>query len=590
MGPLTTYEERLAQRQAHRAHLQEQDRRLSAARGGVFLLGLLLWWVVVGPQVITPWILLVPVVVFLALAVVHERTARAIQQASRAVAFYEAGLARLDGTWPGRGDPGADLIPADHPYAEDLDILGRGSLFELVCRARSIAGRRRLAGWLLEAGAPEVVRRRQAAVAEMAGALDLREELAVVGDDVKGANDRGSLVAWAQQPVAEVHPAVRLVSALLALVNLATLVAWFVTGSGTVFLVAILVSAVWSAAQRARIQAVLRGTAGASDELRLLRDVLRRLETGTFTSPHLQELKGTVEGHGHPASLEIARLAKLLDLLESRRNQMFMPLAGLLLFTTQLGDAVASWRRRCGPRVESWTSAVGELEALASLGGQCFEHPEDTFAEIVEGPVFEANGAAHPLLTEARAVRNDVDFGEVRLLLVSGSNMSGKSTLLRTVGTNAVLALAGGPVRARSLRLGRVQIGASIRVQDSLLAGSSRFFAEISRLRRLMELAREQPPLLFLLDEVLGGTNSADRKAGAEAIVRGLLERGAFGLVTTHDLALAESVEALGPRAANVHFEDHLEDGQLRFDYRLKPGVVKRSNAIALMRAVGLMT
>jgi DNA mismatch repair ATPase MutS len=266
-----------------------------------------------------------------------------------------------------------------------------------------------------------------------------------------------------------------------------------------------------------------------------------------------------------------------------------MPIAGLVLFTTQLGHAVAAWRHRCGPLVESWTQAVGEMEALASLGGQLFEHPGDTFAEIVEGAVFEAEGATHPLLPESRAVRNDVHLGERRLLLVSGSNMSGKSTLLRTVGTNTVLALAGGPVRARRLRVGPVQLGASIRVQDSLLGGSSRFFAEIQRLRSIMELARERPPLLFLLDEVLGGTNSADRKAGAEAIMRGLLERGAFGLVTTHDLALAESIGPLGPVAANVHFEDQLEEGRLSFDYHLKPGVVTRSNAIALMRAVGLM-
>jgi hypothetical protein len=588
MDPRATYDLHLADRRALQSRLQARDRMMSAARGAVFVLGLLVWWAVVWPKVLTPWSLLVPVAGFLVLAVVHERVVRALERAGRSVAFYEAGLARLDGTWPGRGDAGLDLLPPDHPYAEDLDVLGRGSLFELTCRARSVAGRKRLAGWLLEPSPADVIRRRQAAVAELAGALELRESLVVLAEDLRAANQRGELVAWARQPVAAPSRLARTSAALLAATNLATLTAWFVTGEPAPFFASLLASGLAAALQARRVQGVLRGAAGASAELQLLREVLSRLERGTFTSAHLQELQRQVAGQ-HRASDEIAGLARLLDLLESRRNQLFMPIAGLVLFTTQLGHAVAAWRHRCGPLVESWTQAVGEMEALASLGGQLFEHPGDTFAEIVEGAVFEAEGATHPLLPESRAVRNDVHLGERRLLLVSGSNMSGKSTLLRTVGTNTVLALAGGPVRARRLRVGPVQLGASIRVQDSLLGGSSRFFAEIQRLRSIMELARERPPLLFLLDEVLGGTNSADRKAGAEAIMRGLLERGAFGLVTTHDLALAESIGPLGPVAANVHFEDQLEEGRLSFDYHLKPGVVTRSNAIALMRAVGLM-
>ena len=186
-------------------------------------------------------------------------------------------------------------------------------------------------------------------------------------------------------------------------------------------------------------------------------------------------------------------------------------------------------------------------------------------------------------------VRNDVRLaGELRVFVVSGSNMSGKSTLLRTVGVNAVLALAGAPVRARRLRLTPLQIGASIRIQDSLQAGVSRFYAEVTRLGLIVRRAGEPPPMLFLIDELLQGTNSHDRRIGAEAIVRGLVERGAIGLVTTHDLALAQVADALGARGANVHFEDVLEDGRMRFDYQMRPGVVQKSNALALMRSVGV--
>jgi DNA mismatch repair ATPase MutS len=234
--------------------------------------------------------------------------------------------------------------------------------------------------------------------------------------------------------------------------------------------------------------------------------------------------------------------------------------------------------------------AAGDLEALLSLAGYAAEHPDDPFPELVpEGPRYEARAATHPLLPSARAVRNDVALSaEPALFVVSGSNMSGKSTLLRTVGVNAVLAFAGAPVRAEAMRISPLRVAASIQARDSLLEGASRFFAEIKRLKQVVDIAAGDTPALFLLDELLHGTNSHDRAAGAEGLVRGLLDRGAVGLVTTHDLALGQVADALAPKAENVHFEDHLEEGRMVFDYRLRPGVVKKSNALELMRAVGL--
>jgi DNA mismatch repair ATPase MutS len=269
---------------------------------------------------------------------------------------------------------------------------------------------------------------------------------------------------------------------------------------------------------------------------------------------------------------------------------MFAPLAALMLWGTQFAFVIESWRIQWGGSVPRWLDATGELEALVSLASHAYEHPQDSFPAIVdEGPLYEADAIGHPLIPEGQLVRNDLRLGgELRLLVVSGSNMSGKSTLLRTVGVNAVLALAGAPVRAKSLRLSPFALGASIRVQDSLQEGISRFYAEITHLRQIMELAEGDLPLLFLLDEILQGTNSHDRRVGADGLVRGLLERGAVGLVTTHDLALAKIADSLSPRAANVNFEDHLEDGRMSFSYRMQPGVVRKSNALALMRAVGL--
>jgi DNA mismatch repair ATPase MutS len=279
-----------------------------------------------------------------------------------------------------------------------------------------------------------------------------------------------------------------------------------------------------------------------------------------------------------------------MALLHSRDNVLLRVVGPPLLWTTQVAFAIEAWRKKFGPSVRRWLEAVGEFEALSAFANYAFEHPADPFPEFVEGEAcFEGQALGHPLVAEPRSVRNDVRLSsELRVLVVSGSNMSGKSTLLRVVGANAVLAQAGAPVRARSLRLTPLAMGASIRTLDSLQGGTSRFYTEIKRLRQLVDLTKGPRPVLFLLDELLHGTNSHDRRIGAEAVIRTLVERRAIGLLTTHDLALAHIVEVLAPRAANVHFEDHIEGGRITFDYLLRPGLVRKSNALELMRSVGL--
>jgi DNA mismatch repair ATPase MutS len=318
--------------------------------------------------------------------------------------------------------------------------------------------------------------------------------------------------------------------------------------------------------------------------------MLARLEAERFTSPLLVRLRAALDTNGVAPSQRIKQLHRLINLLDARRNQLFAAIAPLLLWGTQFTLAIESWRAVSGPGIERWLEALGDFEALCALSGYAYEHADDPFPEIAEeGPLFEGEGLGHPLLPLQRCVRNDVSLGpQLRALVVSGSNMSGKSTLLRTIGTNTVLAQAGAPVRANRLKLSPLAVGTSMRIQDSLQEGTSRFYAEIQRLRQLVDVAHGSVPLLFLLDEILHGTNSHDRRIGAEAIVRGLLARDAIGLVTTHDLTLTQIADNLAPSAVNVHFEDHLEDGKMTFDYRMHPGVVEKSNALALMRSVGL--
>jgi hypothetical protein len=334
-----------------------------------------------------------------------------------------------------------------------------------------------------------------------------------------------------------------------------------------------------------------RAVAGHGPDLDLLAAVLDRFEREPLTSPLLAQLHAGLGTHDRRPSQAVRSLRRLVDLFDSRRNEFFKPFALVTIWDLHLALAIDAWRARHGPAIGAWLTTVGQLEALGSLAGFAWEHPADVYPDLDDGEArFEAEALGHPLMPEARCVRNDVALGgATRVLIVSGSNMSGKSTLLRAVGVNAVLALAGAPVRASRLRLSRLALGATLRIRDSLQEGTSRFYAELVRLRDLVRIAAGTVPLLFLLDEILHGTNSHDRRLGAAAVVSGLVQRGAIGLVTTHDLALSAVANDPSVRAVNVHFEDRLEDGQMLFDYRMRPGVVQTSNALALMRTLGLL-
>ncbi len=338
------------------------------------------------------------------------------------------------------------------------------------------------------------------------------------------------------------------------------------------------------------MQAVFSSTEGAFENLELLSGILARLEREQFHSARLRRLQTELTTHAIKGSEAIASLRTLIDLIDSRDNFFVRILDIPLMYSVQVAVRAEAWRAKHGAAVRAWLNATGEMEALLSLAAYHFEHPEDPFPEFLDGePCLQGEALGHPLISSEKCVRNDVNLvAGTRALLVSGSNMSGKSTYLRTIGVNTVLAMAGAPVRARRLRLTPLTVGASLQVNDSLQEGSSRFYAEITRLRRIYDLAAGRPPLLFLLDELLQGTNSKDRRVGAEGVLRGLLERGAIGILTTHDLALTE-LEGLPEGALkNMHFQDHLENGTMRFDFLLRDGVITKSNGLELMRSIGL--
>jgi DNA mismatch repair ATPase MutS len=328
----------------------------------------------------------------------------------------------------------------------------------------------------------------------------------------------------------------------------------------------------------------------AAADLDLLAGILKLIEHGRFSAARLQGIQARLKHEGFVPSEAIRKLDRIVGYLESRRNPAMRLLDVLMFWSAQFVFLAESWQQEYGPHIRGWLDEVGEFEALASLAGYAFEHPDDVLPEFMErGPLFEAKEITHPLLRADVAVSNDVSLGgDLQLMVLSGPNMAGKSTFIRCLGVNAVLAQCGAPVRARSLRLSPLAVAASICVLDSLSGGTSRFYAEIRRLKVAEDLSAGPIPVFFLMDELLSGTNSHDRLEGTKLVVQSLMDHGAIGIVSTHDLALAEIPEAMNGRAINCHFEDRLEDGKLIFNYKLRPGVVKTSNALELMRSIGL--
>lgn len=593
MQPFDEYSARLVRWSDEVVRRQRSQDRMGNAR---LLAGLTLAGVAaasLGPMWISPWWLAGPGAVLVVLIVVHPRMERALQRATRAKVFYERAVARIENRWAGTGSQGEALRDPNHVYADDLDLFGRGSLFELLSTARTATGERTLASWLLSPGQHVEVTARQGAVGEMRSRLDLREDLAVIGEDIRSALDDRRLGAWGTRPRVRFFAGARWVALLLAVAAAVAAGAWL-AGRVTLrpFFYVAVVEMIFAMSIRKQIGEVTGAVNTPARELRLIALLLERLERESFTSPALVALRGRLAAKGGGAATEhIRRLERLVEWKEWAHNQVFAVVAAPLLWVPQFAMAIEAWRVECGPHIADWIAAVGEFEALGSLAAFTYERPDAVFPLLLDGaePRYEASGLAHPLIPAKEAVANDVSLGpETPLWIVSGSNMSGKSTLLRAVGLSVVMAWAGAPVVARELRLSRLKIGASLRANDSLADHRSRFYAEISRLKDIVDAAGAKQQVLFLLDELLSGTNSHDRRIGAEALIKGLLERGAIGLATTHDLALAEIAESLGTRAKNVHFEDQFEAGKITWDYRLRPGVVQRGNALELMRAVGL--
>ncbi len=529
---------------------------------------------------------------FAALVVGHGKVLAAQGTAEAHHSVHERHLRRLDGTWTQFAPAGE--LPPEHPYAVDIDLVGSGSLQQRIDVSGTRRGEKVLSQWL---GAPadlDTIKARQDAVRELAADLDFREGLEACAARAQGGEklDGSPFVAFTRRkPFVLGSPLVYLIHASPLVVlglyvadafSLLPPLGW-IAGLGLQSLLALALGR--HAIDAFQLIAARRGYAEAFQRM------LVHVERARLEAPLLQELQRRMQIGGRPPSQYMARLDRWAGFAEFHTQ---FPVHLIVNFAT-LWDLhvllrLERWNAEVGQGLADAFEALAELEALSGLATLLHQDPDASLPELMAGETaFAAEALAHPLLSPASRVPNDVRLPQPSsVLIVTGSNMAGKSTLLRAVGLNIALAFAGGPVIARSLRASPLRLRASMRIDDSLQRGASYFHAELMKLRSVVEGAADGPPVFFLLDELLRGTNARARHIGARAILRHLLERGASGLAATHDIALASLERELPERVTNVHFTDVLRDGEMVFDYRLRPGVVRTSNALRLLAMAGI--
>lgn len=610
------YEQRADVHTARRDHEVKRSIAISRARLTVFLLAIggLIWVFTRGGSRVMYAVDVALWVGFGFLVAWHARV-------EERTAWYEAlrtvslrGLARVKRRWdelPPAAPP-ASIDLSHHPYAIDLDLFGRASLFQWLGPAATARGNFSLAHWLLHPANVDVVSGRQDAVVELSTLDDWREQLAAHGELARNARQQeiDTFVTWAEGPewtfdfavpfpraghVTLFFHAIYFVAVALTL-SIWILFTLFLLGvvEGALWLIPFLAGLILSFASAKRIFAAFDRAGAGQHALARYAALFEHATASQFTAPALRSLQDRLSVDGMAAPLCMQRLNRILGFAELRSGAAILhfPIQAFTLWDFHVLFALERWRRTAGAHVRDWLDALGEMDSLSALATARRDNPAWTMPEFHQQPVLRAEGLGHPLIPDERRVANDVEVGPPRtLLLVTGSNMSGKSTLLRAVGLNTVLAQAGGCVCALRFHLPPCALQTSIRVQDSLELGLSYFMAALARLKGVVDAAereRGDRVLLYLLDEILQGTNSAERSVAVRAVARHLLEAGAIGVMTTHDLSIAGE-EPLKSSALSVHFSERVDDrGHMAFDYRLRPGLATSRNALRLMQMIGI--
>jgi len=539
---------------------------------------------------------------FAILVMLSSRARARVVRLADLLTINEEGLHRVRREWFALEHRAWETVPASHPYAADLDVFGSASLVQLLPALSAAPGRTTLASWLLSPAAPAELKLRQEAVAELRSRVNWRDELILHTRRINTSAERlRAFQAWAgsdgwpgdRQWPGVVAIAVPVTAALLAIAQALGLV------GGAFWLIPIVLGGMLTLRFRRSLKIALAQVQGQRNVLRGYTMVAQLVSHEAFSSEMLRGIQHDL-GSG-AAARDMRSLETLADCADVRLSPMLhFVMQALTLWDFHVIRFLNRWKHRAGSQIGAWMEAIGEVESLAALAAIAYDNPDWVFPVIdASGPPrVSATALGHPLLSPASRVANDVTVGPPgTLLFVTGSNMAGKSTLLRSIGLNVVLAQAGSVVCASEMHCPPVVLYTSMRVQDSLERGVSYFMAELERLKLIVDAAdgaREASgrTLLYLLDEILHGTNSAERSIAARHVLTRLVELGAIGAVTTHDLQLAES-DLFTRAAQHVHFREEFsraEDGRpsMHFDYLLRQGRATSSNALKLLELVGL--
>jgi len=592
MLPTEEYKSRSERYSRETGRLQKLSGRLSMARLATFAGGLLLFAVLVSFSVIAAAATLaVALILFAWLVIKYETTEKSRKRYFRLEEINRLELKCLEGDFSGF-KTGEEYAERDHPYSYDLNIFGKASLFRYICRTTSRPASDRLAEYLKQSALREEILLRQEAVAELQPLTDWRQELMTLGYLNAGAgNDPAPLMQWLKSDdLFRETGHEKIITICLSLLALAAVIL-VITGLPAGILIPVLgVNFIFYFTRFRKISKLQEQVSRSSDLLKAYSEIIRLIESRKLTSPLLQKLQSAFRNE-IAASDRIRQLSKLVGRLDYRLNVLVSTPLNILFFADiHFCLALEKWKREHASLIPGWFASMAEFEALASLANMAFNNPGWVYPNVTDDYfVFRAEEMGHPLIPAGRRISNSFAAeGRGKAIIVTGSNMSGKSTFLRTCGVNAVLAFAGAPVCASAFTVSLVRLHSSMLISDSLEENISSFYAELRRLRAIISGAESDPKAFLLLDEILRGTNSDDRYTGSVALIKQLTGYGAVAMVATHDLRLAGLEQELPQSIENYHFDVKVNDEELFFDYRLTPGICSSFNASLLMKKMGL--
>lgn len=594
--PINTFSNRLQTFRSQEVKQQELFNRISNIRMLVFLVGAGITSVcfIKADAIYGYFVLLLSLIPFIFFVLKHQRIKRELNKIRCKIEINEKYLSRLDGSWIDFKENGQDFIDPGHSYTGDLDIFGEKSLFQWINVAHTFYGRKTLKEFLTTPLMDiKIIKKRQQGVKKLAEKNDFMEELQCLGmlaADIE--NDPSSLIAYAENPSQGLQS--KWLQSIFYILPVATVLSWilFLLEIPIPFFIPLnltIVQMILTAIGFKENSLALNTVHKFKENLDAFNQFIALIEKEKFQDEYLTQLQSDLLHEAKPVSLRVKQLERIVTASELRYNIIsFSIMNFLMLWDFHCVFALEAWKKQNGKLIRNWLSIVGHFEALASLGVILQLHPQWSFPAIAEkGLLFSAEDMGHPLLVESKSVRNNIDMKDT-ICVITGSNMSGKTTLLRTIGINLVLAYCGAPVSASKLECSIMNIFTSMRINDDLNSGISTFYAELLRIKTIIDFSHKQQDMIFLIDEIFRGTNSRDRVLGAASVLKNLNKDWIVGLISTHDFELCNLEKDTDGKIVNYHFTESYVDNEIHFDYKLRAGQCTTTNAKYLMKMVGI--